>query len=105
MRARRHPRLTPRRAQETGFFDATKTGELTSRLSADCSTVSDQVSLNANILARSAMQAAAVLAFMLAANWRLTIVTLVLIPINIQARPAIAVLCFAHLQKCLQVDR
>jgi ATP-binding cassette subfamily B (MDR/TAP) protein 9 len=70
--------------QDTGFFDGTKTGEITSRLSADCSTVSDQVSLNANVLARTCMQAATVLAFMLAANWRLTFVTFILIPVNIQ---------------------
>ena len=73
-------------AQDVAFFDATKTGEVTSRLSADCSTVADQVSLNANVLVRSLMQGAAVLFMMLAASWRLTVVTFILIPVNIQAR-------------------
>lgn len=36
--------LPPRAQMEVGFFDVTKTGEITSRLAADTSTVSDQVS-------------------------------------------------------------
>ena len=70
--------------QEMGFFDATPVGEITSRLSADCSTVCDQISLNLNVLARSLMQATTVLAFMLVASWRLTVVTMILVPANIQ---------------------
>ena len=70
--------------QETGFFDTTNTGNLTSRLSADCSTVSDLVGLNINVFARSLMQAGTVLVFMAATSWRLTVVTMVLIPLNIK---------------------
>ena len=62
-------------ACEPAFFDATKVGDLTSRLSADTSVVSDQLSLNLNVLARSVTQAAVVLAFMLRASWRLTALT------------------------------
>jgi len=56
------------------------TGEITSRLAADTSTVSDSVSLNLNVFMRSATQAAVVLAFMVSASWRLTVVTFVLVP-------------------------
>ena len=38
--------------QEIGFFDTTKTGELTSRLAADCTKVGDQVTLNVNVFLR-----------------------------------------------------
>lgn len=70
--------------QEMGFFDSERTGDITSRLSADTSTVSDQISLNANVLVRSLMQGALVLVFMFAASWRLTVITFVLVPVNIQ---------------------
>jgi len=60
---------------EPAFFDANKVGDLTSRLSADTSVVSDQLSLNLNVLARSVTQAVVVLAFMLQASWRLTALT------------------------------
>lgn len=42
--------------QEVGFFDTTKAGDITSRLSADTTTVADQISLNVNVFARSVMQ-------------------------------------------------
>ncbi|GFH30272.1 ABC transmembrane type-1 domain-containing protein, partial [Haematococcus lacustris] len=63
-------------AAEVGFYDTTKTGEITSRLSADTSTVSDSVCLNLNVMLRSIAQAAMVLAFMFTASWRLTVVRL-----------------------------
>lgn len=47
--------------QEIGFFDSTKTGEITSRLSADTTTVADQICLNLNVMLRSITQAALVL--------------------------------------------
>ncbi|KAF8073219.1 Abcb9 [Scenedesmus sp. PABB004] len=67
-------------AQEVGFYDKVQTGEISSRLSADTTTVSDSVSLNLNVLVRSATSAAMVLGFMFAASWRLTVVTFVLVP-------------------------
>lgn len=67
--------------QEAGFYDASKAGEITSRLAADTSTVSDQVCLNLNVMMRSATQASMVLCFMFAASWRLTVVTFVLVPV------------------------
>ena len=35
--------------QEMGFFDTVKTGDITSRLSADTTKMSDQISLNLNV--------------------------------------------------------
>ena len=42
--------------QEQDFFGATKTGDITSRLSADCQKVADQVQLNVNVFLRSVIQ-------------------------------------------------
>lgn len=38
--------------QEIGFFDTTKTGDLTSRLASDCTKVGDQVTVNVNVFLR-----------------------------------------------------
>ena len=67
--------------QDSGFYDTTRTGDITSRLSADTTTVSDQICLNLNIMMRSLTQAAMVLVFMFLASWRLTVVTFVMIPV------------------------
>jgi len=67
--------------QDVGFFDTTRTGDITSRLSADTTTVSDQICLNLNVMLRSSTQAAMVLGFMFSASWRLTVVTFVMIPL------------------------
>jgi ATP-binding cassette, subfamily B (MDR/TAP), member 9 len=72
--------------QELGFFDTSKVGDITSRLSADTTTVSDQICLNANVFVRSVMQSCTVLVFMLSASWRLTVVTFILVPVNLQVR-------------------
>ncbi|WIA09667.1 hypothetical protein OEZ85_009053 [Tetradesmus obliquus] len=66
--------------QEIGFFDTQQTGEISSRLSADTTTVSDSITLNLNILVRTMTQAVMVLVFMFGASWRLTVVTFVLVP-------------------------
>ena len=42
--------------QELDFFGATKTGDVTSRLSADCQLVAEQVQLNVNVFLRSFIQ-------------------------------------------------
>lgn len=66
--------------QDMAFFDTTKTGELTSRLSSDCQKVSDQVQLNVNIFLRSTLQAGFVLGFMIYINWRLAMTAFVAVP-------------------------
>jgi ABC-type multidrug transport system fused ATPase/permease subunit len=67
--------------QEIGFFDVTKTGEISSRLSADVNKMSDQIGLNINVFLRCLVQAATLLAFMLASQWELTVVTFVSVPL------------------------
>eukprot|EP00890_Picochlorum_soloecismus_P002479 jgi/Picsp_1/3231/NSC_06071-R1_atp-binding cassette sub-family b member 9 len=69
--------------QDCGFFDTNKTGDITSRLSADTTTVSDQICLNLNVMMRSVTQAVIVLVFMFTASWRLSVVTFVMVPIVI----------------------
>eukprot|EP00798_Chlamydomonas_sp_ICE-L_P013698 gene13698-19590_t len=64
---------------EIGFFDTTKSGDITSRLTADTETAAGSVCLNMNIMLRSATQAVMVLGFMFWASWRLTVITFVLL--------------------------
>lgn len=66
--------------QDVGFYDTSKSGEITSRLAADTTTVTDSVCLNLNIMMRSITQAVVVLVFMVRTSWRLTVVTTTLVP-------------------------
>jgi len=66
---------------EIGFFDAHKTGELSSRLSADCSKIGDGLGLRLNIFIRSLVKLFGVLFFMVKLSWKLSTVTLVSIPV------------------------
>ena len=67
-------------SQELGFFDTHKTGDITSRLSADTTKMSDQVSLNLNVLIRSIVQSCGVLFFMFRLSVKLSLVTFVSVP-------------------------
>ncbi|KAK6045971.1 hypothetical protein COOONC_16524 [Cooperia oncophora] len=58
--------------QEIGFFDANKTGEICSRLTADCQTMSN--TLNVTMLIGS-------LIFMTTLSWRLSMITLITVPL------------------------
>ena len=69
--------------QEVGFYDQTKIGEVTSRLSTDTTKMADQISLNINVLLRSVITAIGVIYFMAAANYKLTILTVVSIPATV----------------------
>lgn len=66
--------------QEQSFFDATSTGELTSRMSSDTTAVGDSVALNANVFLRSMIMALGSLAFMFVLSWRLTLLAFTIIP-------------------------
>jgi ATP-binding cassette, subfamily B (MDR/TAP), member 9 len=66
--------------QEMGFFDTVKTGDITSRLSADTTKMSDQISLNVNVFLRSVVQACGVLFFMFRINVKMSIVTFASVP-------------------------
>jgi ATP-binding cassette, subfamily B (MDR/TAP), member 9 len=68
-------------SQDIGFFDVTKTGEITSRLSSDTTLVGDQVALNVNVFLRSLVQAIGVLLFMFLCSWQLSILAFLSVPI------------------------
>lgn len=67
-------------AQDIGFFDITKTGDITSRLSSDTTLVGDQVTLNVNVFLRSLVQAIGVLIFMTMLSWQLTLLAFISVP-------------------------
>ena len=67
-------------AQDIGFFDMTKTGDITSRLCNDTTLVGNQVTLNVNVLLRSIVQAIGVLIFMFFISWQLTILAFISVP-------------------------
>ncbi|CAD6196304.1 unnamed protein product [Caenorhabditis auriculariae] len=67
--------------QEIGFFDLNKTGEICSRLSADCQTMSNTLSLYMNVLTRNLTMLFGSLIFMFTLSWRLSMITLINIPI------------------------
>jgi len=67
--------------QDIGFFDATKTGELTSRLTQDCQKVVDQVELNVNVFLRTLVQLVTTLCFMFFISVELTAVSFVAVPL------------------------
>ena len=66
--------------QDIGFFDTTKTGDITSRLSSDTTLVGDQVTLNVNVFLRSLVQAVGVLIFMFVLSWQLSILAFISVP-------------------------
>ncbi|XP_041081968.1 antigen peptide transporter 2-like isoform X2 [Polyodon spathula] len=63
--------------QEIGFFETTKTGDITSRLSTDTTLMSQSVAMNMNVFLRSLMKTLAMLSLMLSLSWRLTLVTVI----------------------------
>lgn len=67
--------------QDIGFFDTTKTGDITSRLSSDTTLVGDQVTLNVNVFLRSLVQAVGVLLFMFLVSWQLSLLAFISVPV------------------------
>ncbi|MCG6947311.1 MAG: ATP-binding cassette domain-containing protein [Acidobacteria bacterium] len=66
--------------QEIGFFDARKTGELTSRLTADATVVQSAVSINLSMGLRNLLMVVGGLGLLLVSSWRLTAFMLALVP-------------------------
>ena len=66
--------------QEIGFFDTTKTGDISSRMSNDTTLVGDTVTLNVNVFLRSLVQAVGVLIFMFTISWQLCLVAFLSVP-------------------------
>lgn len=67
-------------AQDIPFFDFNRTGELTSRLASDCTTLQNTVSVNVSQGLRNLGQAVGGLGFMFYTSWRLSALMLLLIP-------------------------
>ncbi|KAI1709594.1 ABC transporter transmembrane region domain-containing protein [Ditylenchus destructor] len=71
--------------QEVAFFDRHKTGEVTSRLTSDTTTMSDTVSLNVNVFLRNMVQMGGSLIFMMTLCWKLSLIPFVVVPIILMA--------------------
>lgn len=67
--------------QDIGFFDCTKTGHISSRLTSDTTLVGDQVTLNVNVFLRSLVQAIGVLIFMFFISWQLSLLAFISVPL------------------------
>ena len=67
--------------QEIAFFDMTRTGDIVSRLTSDTGKMGEQVSLNINVFLRNILTAIGVCAFMFHLSWKLTVLSLVSIPV------------------------
>eukprot|EP01101_Sappina_pedata_P007547 TRINITY_DN4020_c0_g1_i2.p1 TRINITY_DN4020_c0_g1~~TRINITY_DN4020_c0_g1_i2.p1 ORF type:complete len:820 (+),score=305.97 TRINITY_DN4020_c0_g1_i2:85-2544(+) len=67
--------------REVAFFDLTRTGELTSRLSSDTTTIQNSVTVNISMLVRSSVQALGAVIFLFAISWRLTLIMLSVVPV------------------------
>jgi ABC transporter fused permease/ATP-binding protein len=67
-------------SQEVSFFDFNRTGDLMSRLSSDCTTLQNTVSVNVSQGLRNLGQVIGGLAFMFYTSWKLSSLMLVLIP-------------------------
>ncbi len=66
--------------QEIAFFDARKTGELTSRLTADATVMQNTVSVNLSMGLRNLVMVVGGLALLTASSPRLTVLMLALVP-------------------------
>lgn len=68
--------------QDIGFFDMTKTGDLSSRMTQDVQKVCDQVQVNVNYFVRNFIATFVTLTFMIALSWRLTCLSMLSIPLT-----------------------
>ena len=67
--------------QDISFFEMTRTGDLTSRLSSDTTLVGSQMTTNVNIFLRSIVRAIGVLIFMFLISWQLSLLAFVTVPV------------------------
>ena len=67
-------------AQDISFFDANRTGDLMSRLSSDCTTLQNTVSVNVSMGLRNLAQVLGGFGFMFYTSWRLSSLMLFMIP-------------------------
>ncbi|XP_060716371.1 antigen peptide transporter 2-like [Tachysurus vachellii] len=68
--------------QEIGFFETTKTGDITSRLSTDTNLMARALALNVNVLLRTLIKTLGMLYLMCSLSWKLTVLTLMETPLT-----------------------
>ncbi|KAM4697083.1 antigen peptide transporter 2-like [Rhinophrynus dorsalis] len=68
--------------QEISFFEATKSGDITSRLSQDTARVSRSIAANVNIALRMLVKCIGVYSFMFSLSWQLTLLTFLSSPLT-----------------------
>ncbi|KHJ94782.1 ABC transporter, ATP-binding protein [Oesophagostomum dentatum] len=69
--------------KDIAFFDVTNSGEMVSRLTADCQTVSTAISSNLTQFFRSVIVIIGALSFLLYYSWRMTLVTFITFPLMV----------------------
>jgi ABC-type multidrug transport system fused ATPase/permease subunit len=67
-------------SQDIAFFDASRTGELVSRLGSDCATIQSLVAANVSMAFRNVITALGALALLFFTSGRLTLVMLLVVP-------------------------
>ncbi|XP_053719118.1 antigen peptide transporter 2-like isoform X1 [Synchiropus splendidus] len=68
--------------QEVGFFETTKTGEITSRLAQDAAMLGKTVGLNVNLLLRTFIKTMLMIFLMMQLSWKLTLLVLLETPLT-----------------------
>jgi len=68
-------------SQEVAFFDERRTGELTNRLASDTTVLQNTVTVNVSMLLRFAIMALGAIGFLFYTSWRLTLITLAVVPL------------------------
>lgn len=68
--------------QEIGFFDCTKTGQITSRLTADCAEMANDLTWVFRFTLESLVRIGGTIAYMLVRSWQLGLLALTIIPIT-----------------------
>ncbi|KAJ8390683.1 hypothetical protein AAFF_G00100630 [Aldrovandia affinis] len=89
--------------QEISFFEETKPGMLSSRLSSDTHKMGLSVVMNVNVLVRSVVKTLGMLGFMLVLSWQLTLLTFVEMPLLVLLQNSYNTSCQAltlQLQEC-----
>ncbi|KAG5264910.1 hypothetical protein AALO_G00259360 [Alosa alosa] len=69
-------------SQDIAFFETTKRGDLTSRLSTDTNLMARAVALNVNVLLRTFIKTLGMLSLMLSLSWKLTLLMLMETPLT-----------------------
>ncbi len=68
-------------AQEVGFFDQRRTGELTNRLASDATVLQNTVTVNVSMALRYGVMCVGAVVILVVTSWRLTLVMLAVVPV------------------------